>query len=205
VIGLVVLVVVGSIMFFTQQNPSQSSPYGGTLALDDPLSTNSSGYEWQDATTVTGCTFTNGAYHVQEQIQGQVNNCIALATTYDNFAYQVQMTIMEGDCGGVVFRISSNNIESYYFRICQDGSYSLSINQISVIRSGYSTNINRGLGQQNLIAATTQGNTITLYVNNQQITSVNDSTYSQGRIGVVADDERNPTEVEFQDAKVWTL
>ena len=64
---------------------------------------------------------------------------------------------------------------------------------------------NTGLGQQNLIAVVANGSTITLYVNNQQVTSVDDSTYSQGQIGVVADDEGNPTEVEFRDAKVWTL
>jgi len=57
----------------------------------------------------------------------------------------------------------------------------------------------------NLIAVVAKGNSITLYVNGQNIGSVSDSTYSQGEIGVAADDVSNPTEVVFSNAKVWTF
>jgi hypothetical protein len=48
------------------------------------------------------------------------------------------------------------------------------------------------------------GSNISLYVNNQQIDNVSDSTFSQGEIGVAASNN-NLTEVVFTNAKVWTL
>jgi hypothetical protein len=59
------------------------------------------------------------------------------------------------------------------------------------------------LGALNLIAIVANSNTFTLYINHQLINSVQDSTYSQGQIGLVADNDNSPTEVAFSNAKVW--
>ncbi len=215
VVGLVVLLVGVSIAYFFFQRTPQlvaipNLPYEGYLALDDPLQDNSHGYSWYERTDATSgwpCTFAGGAYHVSISQQGTFSYCDA-GPTFSNFVYQVQMTILHGDYGGVILRTNPVNSEAYYFRIGQDGSYELGLNtnnQIQVLTTGHSTSINTGLGQGNLIVVIANGSTITVYVNNQKVAVVNDNNYSQGRIGVVAEDEGNPTEVEFRDAKVWTL
>jgi hypothetical protein len=50
-----------------------------------------------------------------------------------------------------------------------------------------------------------QGNVISLFVNKQFIASISDTTYSSGGIGLIAEDQGNPTDVAFNDAQVWKL
>jgi hypothetical protein len=212
VIGLVVLVVAASVVYFSFQRTSQlvaipNLPYKGYLALDDPLQDNSHGYSWYERTDGGGsCAFTGGAYML---VSNTALRFCSANTTFSNFVYQVQITTIKGDYGGIFFRSDTINANFYSFRIGQDGFYELDTFQnnkfLQKLVAGFSNSINVGLGQENLLAVAANGSIITLYVNNVQIASVNDSTYSQGQIGVVADNEGNLTEVEFRDAKVWTL
>ena len=235
-VGLALLVAVGaSVGFFyftrsNQQNPSlstssnqqnltsptttsnnQQNPYPpyGTLALDDPLSDNSHGYGWYDYPTNSiggACQFTGGAYHVSQSNAQYISFCSAKSTNFSNFAFEVQMRIIQGDCGGVIFRFQEpNNGTFYHFAVCQDGMYALYDSyDITLIQPNSSSAIHTGLNQSNLIAVVANGSTLDLYVNNQKIDSVSDSAHSQGQIGVAATDVKNPTEVVFSDAKVWT-
>jgi serine/threonine protein kinase len=228
-IGLVLLVVIGSfgIFYFKYDNILQrnsllnagiTNPYPpntGTLALNDPLGDNSNGYFWYEGNDNGGrCGFSGGAYHVSLSQQGTYRYCTAGATNYSNFTYQVQMTIVQGFSGGIIFRTDPVNMKYYYFHIDIDGSYALDIYNnlgfITTLKSGSNTAnnntvINTGLNQSNVIAVVVIGSNISLYVNNQQIDSVSDSTYSHGEIGVAASSIGNPTEVVFSNAKVWTL
>ena len=223
VVGLVLLIVVGSAGFFyfryfnylqriSLLNAASANPYSGTLALNDPLSDNSNGYFWTEGGDAEGtCAFTGGAYHVNESQQGDFRICAAGNTNFSNFAYEVQMTIVQGDRGGIGFRADDANVKFYSFRIGQDGSYELQLHvdnsraDIRTLTSGSSSAINTGLNQANTIAVVANGNTISLYVNRQEIDSVTDSTFSHGQIGVVAYDNSNPTEVAYSNAQVWTL
>src|SRR5437016_8687954 len=81
----------------------------------------------------------------------------------------------------------NGSADTYYlFRLGVDGSYSLLLmsqansDGVSLATGPVSVN----LSQPNLIAAVVSGGSIVLYVNRQLITSVNDSTYSHGRIAV---------------------
>ena len=71
--------------------------------------------------------------------------------------------------------------------------------------AGSSSAIKTGLKQSNLIAVVANGTNIKLYANEQLITSLNDTSFSHGAIGLVAEDDSNPTEVVFSNAKVWTI
>jgi len=62
-----------------------------------------------------------------------------------------------------------------------------------------------GLTQANLIAVVANGGTLSFYVNKQFVTSVSDSSYTSGEVGVLAQDETQPTEVAYSDAQVWKL
>ncbi len=144
-------------------------------------------------------------------VHDNTNDCLA-SPNFSDFAYQVQMTIVKGDGGGIGFRIDNTKGSSYTFFIGQNGDYALwSFNncgsnncKFSELRSGSSPFINTGLGQSNLLAVVASGSTIDLYVNNHKIDSVSDSSFSQGQIGVSATYLNGPTEVVFSNAKVWT-
>jgi hypothetical protein len=180
----------------------------GKPVLDDPLSDNSNGYGWNVGSGY--CTFLGGALHAKRPSPGALDCDATGASSFSNFAFQVQMTIMSGDAGGIDFRINpANNYAGYYFSIGRDGSYrfyrsaNFSLQQVGI--SGFSAAIHTGLGKTNLITVIAQNNTFDLYVNAQYIATVTDSAYSQGFVGVFAENISNSTEVAFKSAKLWTL
>src|SRR6266567_3335466 len=229
--GLALLIAVGGsvgFFYFTRSNQqiptssattsnNQQNPYPpyGTLALDDPLSDNSQGHNWQESDPSLGtCTFTGGAYHVNAILNDSTNGCLA-SPNFSDFAYQVQMTIVKGDGGGIIFRDDNARGNTYYFAIGQQSGvwgYKLwgfnncnSNNcKVSELRSGSSAAIKTGLNQSNLVAVVASGSIIDLYVNNHKIDSVSDNSYGSGQIGVAATYLKSPTEVVFSNAKVWT-
>src|SRR6266699_1263116 len=230
-VGLALLVAVGGslgVFYFTRSNQqiptssattsnNQQIPYPpyGTLALDDPLSDNSQGHNWQGIDASLGtCTFTGGAYHVNAILNDSTNDCLA-SPNFSDFAYQVQMTIVKGDGGGIIFREDNARGNGYYFAIgLQSGVWGYKLwgfnncnsnnCKVSELRSGSSAAIKTGLNQSNLVAVVASGSIIDLYVNNHKIDSVSDNSYGSGQIGVAATYLRSPTEVVFSDAKVWT-
>ncbi len=182
----------------------------GNPALNDPLQSNS-GNNW-DVTSITGgggCAFTGGAYHASMPQKDFIAPCFAETTNFRNFAYQVQMTIVKGDQGGIAFRGDASKGTFYYFHISTSGTYALEIYTNynpapQPLIQGKNPAIKTGLNQTNLLAVLANGNSLVLYVNKQQIASVNDGTYSQGQIGVIAESVQNPTDVVFTTAEVWT-
>lgn len=154
------------------------------------------------------CQFINETYHVIELNANYFTYCTD-KTPFDNFAFEVQMTIIQGDCGGIIFRAAGTVGNNYFFQICQNGTYALytigSNNSISktLIRSKSSHAVHSGLNQANTIAVVANGATLTLYVNYQNIDHITDATYSRGQLGFVAYPENQTTEVIYSNAKVW--
>ncbi len=165
---------------FIAQNRNPYPPYTGTLVLKDPLSDNSRGYQWgEGADNTGGCQFTGGTYHASVSNGAEI--CTAHNAGVSNFAFEVQMTIIRGDCGGLVFRADLIQANAYLLRVCTDGYYKLFFiaNQNAgqqLIPPRFSAAINTGLDQTNLITIVANGNTITLYVNRYQIATISDST-----------------------------
>ncbi len=189
-------------------NPNPYPPRSGTLALYDPLRDDSSGSGWDKGTKI--CAFIAGAYHVSAIGTSHLVDCFAQATNFSNFAYEVQMTIIKGDVGGMIFRADSANNTYYSFFVAQNGYYSLYTcgNTCKPLVSKFSPSINQGLNKINLLAVVAMGITITLYMNHQQLVSLNDSTYNLGQIGLIASPGPNtsdPTEVVYSNLKVWSL
>ena len=180
----------------------------GNPILDDQLNGQSAD-NWDEYTQAgVSCTFTGNAYHVIMQQTDYVTLCFAHATNFSNFAFQVQMTIIKGDGGGLIFR--ANKSSSYRFRVSQDGTYDLiSIDANNNIGrptgSESSSAIKTGLNQPNLLTVVARGSHIYLYVNKQYLTDVSDSISSSGMIGLFAVDFGNQTEVAYTNAQVWTL
>jgi hypothetical protein len=142
------------------------------------------------------------------------NDCVASSTNFSNFAFEVDMTITKGDCGGVIFRADNANYKYYLLSICQDGTFSFS--KYKSNKSPYSDTlinssnsipyINKSLDHTNIIAVVANKSNLMLFVNRHQIGSVTDNTYTQGQIGLIADNNSSPsTSVSYTNAKVWTL
>src|SRR5712691_11067325 len=190
-----------------------SAVANGAPIINDPLQNNSQNYNW-DTTNIQGgggCAFTGGAYHASMPQTGYISACFAQATNFSNFSYQIQMTIIKGDQGGIVFRADPSKGSFYYFHISTSGAYALEIysnynpSRSQPLIQGMSPAIKTGLNQTNLITVVANGNGLKLFVNMQQIASVSDSTYNGGKIGVIAEDISNPTEVVFRNVVVWPL
>lgn len=183
--------------------------------LSDPLQNNNQGYAWLEQQG--SCEFFDGQYHAIVRETAHVRLCSAQATNYSNFVYEVRMTIMAGDCGAITFRSDDANSRMYFFRICQNGTYLLGRYGGNSPSTGSNTSpilaekltpqsiIHQGLHQSNLIAVVVNGGAIELWINHQHISTVNDDTYRQGRIGLAANSFKQPTEVVFSDVRVWTF
>jgi hypothetical protein len=129
--------------------------------------------------------------------------CIAQNPNFSDFTLQVQMKILKGTGGGILFRVAGS--AGYYFRITVDGHYALftcnGADCSKALIGGFSSEITQGLKQTNSLAVVVTGNHIDLYVNSIRINGGDGSGSLQGQIGVVA----GPSgEVVFGDAKIWT-
>lgn len=191
------------------------NPYGGKgiLALIDPLKDNSIDNGWEEYSGTDTCAFTGGTYHVRASDTPYFNRCgksFSSFNDFDNFVFEVQMTIVQGYAGGMTFRDNMNG-KMYVFIVSQDGSYALRICRNAgqacdlPLKRGSTSVINQSLNATNLIAVVARGNNITLYVNHQQIANVTDSTYIQGQIGMIAYPYESLTEVAYSNARVWNL
>jgi hypothetical protein len=209
---------------------------GATLALYDPLKSfkdTSKGYTWNDSLQNGSCQFLGEALHVtvnMNAVNAHFHSCGVDKPKFSNFAYQVKMTFIQGDCGGILFRL--NGEELYYFYICQDSESAANCAadsaEYGLIRYindnarpsyvpilvgtggtawGCSQFINAGSNQTNTIAVRAQGPSIQLYVNQHPIWIGKDNNYLDGTIGVLARtfDPSRSSEVAFSGATVWTL
>ncbi len=179
---------------------AQPANTSGTLALNDSLSAQSAN-NW--AINAGGCAFANGAYHATATQAGTFSVCMAQATNFSNFTYQVNMTILSGttgDGGGLIFRSASG--KAYRLHVGSDGSFDL-VDEAHGLASGNSAAIKTGLNQTNVLKVKAQGTSISLYVNNVLLAKVEDSFSSSGAIGVLAVDFTQPTDVAFSNAQVW--
>jgi DnaJ C terminal domain len=192
-----------------------TSAISGTPVLNDSLNAQS-GSNWDllapaNSSVGGSCQFTNGAYHANMPAKGFFQPCYANSPTFNNFAFQVQMTITQGDEGGILFRADPNTSKYYLFRIDTHGAYDLfvySSNQSSSatrLLSGAAQSFKTGLNQTNTLALVAKGNTLYFYVNSQFIDSASDGTFSSGKIGVFGEDATNPTDAAFANAQVWQL
>ncbi len=161
-----------------------------------------------------GCQLTANGYSSWAEQPGGVTNCWAgNASTLSDFAYQVQMTITRGNYGGMIFRY--NGADEYRFSVGQDGTYDFVVtvngdkgkggNCCEKLAQGSSTAINQNLNQTNTLTVVARGNNIYLYINGIFINHVIDAHISSGQIGLFAYSYSLPTNVEFNNLKVWTL
>jgi hypothetical protein len=185
---------------------------GGSPALNDPLTQqDANNWEVDDKTGGGGCAFTGGSFHASMPQKGFFASCYAQNSNFSNFAFQVQMTILKGDRGGIIFRSDSAATKFYLLRFGQDGTYNLFVytgnsgSNAKNLLEGSAPTFHTGTNQANEIAVVASGSNMYVYVNQQYVASLADGTYSSGEIAVFAEDHTNSTEVAFSNAQVWKL
>ena len=178
-----------------------------TPSITDPLN-NANSSIWE---ATTACNLTNGAYHASIATKNEIVFCRALSTDFHNVAFQVQMTMLKGDLGGLMFRGSLdalNQVQSYFFALDPVGGYHLFTllgGGLNPLREATSPAITSGLNKPNLITVIAQDNRFYLYVNKQFVAVVRDNSYSSGEVGLFALDLNLPTDVVFSNAQMWAL
>jgi eukaryotic-like serine/threonine-protein kinase len=192
----------------------------GQLALYDPLTDDRKGYQWLSTGLSKlppangNCAFRKGGFDVS--VNGDANHkiyfhpCIANNTNFSNFAYEVNMKILEGDCGGLTFR--GNGDAFYYFIVCQDGHYRFvkytnDQTPAVILKDAISPSIIMMLNADNSIALKADGTTMSLYLNERLIDNIQASSYHSGQIGIlVRSQELNVlTEAVFSNVHLWKL
>ena len=182
----------------------------GTPVINDALSDKNNS-SWNEAGKQgDGCTFTGGSYHIGATQPGLIS-CLAGQNSVSDFAFQVQMSIVKGDGGGIDFRISnvtSSNIDAYFLNVSSTGGYALLVSQngsSKLLMRSTSSALKQGLNQPNLLTVIARGDSMYLYMNKQFVTSIKDTTYGSGRIGLFVSDLQQPSEVALSNAELWAL
>ncbi|MFL5627657.1 MAG: hypothetical protein ACJ788_18930 [Ktedonobacteraceae bacterium] len=184
----------------------------GTPTLNDPLTSQSSTTWSSLGSSNSSCTFAGGSLHATSSTGSA--GCVALGNTYSNFAYQVQMTIMNGDLGGIFFRTDQVNRKLYLLALSPQGVYVLAYTQPgssgyangNVLAASVSPAINTGLHSTNILGVIARDNDIYIFINKQFITKVSDNTSKAGEIGVMSGSSKNTaSEATFNNAQVWNI
>ena len=180
----------------------------GTLVLSDPLSGATSQKNAQGWKAEPGCQFTGGHYQIDTSSSIPLRTC--LGPSLQNFAFEVQMTIIQGDCGEILFRANISSNTFYDFLVCQQGVFSLAkvVGEhpgIPLLQPTSSSSLNPELNQVNTLAVVANGNSISLYANKHLLGSVQDSSSSAGLLALGAVETNGPTFVAFSHARIWSL
>jgi hypothetical protein len=224
-ISLALMLVIGSIVGFIiyqsyQDNVNRQKAHdaylsslsgNGTLIFSDPLREASSWWRNDTDGGATTCQFEGNAYHIKPQ-GSYFKGCYAQGT-YSKFAFEVQLTIIQGDSGGITFRDSHDRNGMFYlFSIYQDGKYDIARYAMfgtfeHLLPYGHSSAIHTGLGKPNTMAVRASGRALTFYVNEQEIQHFQDDGYDSGSIGLTAYPENvgNEADLSFTNARLWTL
>jgi hypothetical protein len=155
------------------------------------------------------CTFKYHSYHVSilPPSQGSRRNaCLLRGPAFTNFAMQVDMKLLKGDVGGMVYHTNGQDAYSW-FTLDARGCYRLvhvSLNgQISILSKDQQSCLAIPMQNTNQLTVIAQGSTIYLYINGKFIAQTIDSSIPKGGIGLIAIERAQPTEIVFHNLKVW--
>lgn len=138
----------------------------------------------------SSCTFTNNSYVANANGSQTLQPCIAASSrlNYSDAAFQVGVTLLQGNDAGLVFRTSADGSQFYDFEITRQGQFYLRYRNHGtytyLIQATTSSAIT-GNGHQNTLLAVARGTDFQLFINDTFVGEANDSTFATGGIGVV--------------------
>src|SRR5260370_19288139 len=181
---------------------SSSSP----LLIDNLSAKNNIWYE------NTPCVFINGTYHVIVRQANLLVPCESTSLSYDNAAFQVDVSLLSGNDAGLIFR--ANGQQYYDFEITSQWEFFFRRHDANASTGTY-TYLIQDTGS-NAIALGNQKNTLLvianssdfkLFINNVFVGEQQDSTYTSGQVGFVIGTLPSETsgEASFAHFKVYMV
>jgi serine/threonine protein kinase len=153
------------------------------------------------------CSYTNNAFEEDIVNSNAIVHCYERTSEFTNLTFQAQIAIQTGDGGGLLFRSNPddniNHSPEYRFYIYTDGSYALTTPS-GTLSSG-SAGLSIGLNKTVTLTAIAYGTTITLYLNERQLVTLQDSNASTGIVGLFGADVSQQTTVDFTNVSIWQL
>ncbi|MBO0790545.1 MAG: toll/interleukin-1 receptor domain-containing protein [Ktedonobacteraceae bacterium] len=147
--------------------------------------------------------FEQGAYHLYIREQNVYRCGWAQEIDLGNVAFQAEMTILEGDGGGMVFRAGQNEPSGYRFSVSRYGSHCIYGKTVLTQLSAPKADLNHIY----LLTVIARNSSLLLYVNKKCIASIVDDSATSGRIGFMAVNHatQDQAHVIFRNAQVWNL
>jgi hypothetical protein len=182
-------------------------PGHGKISLYDPLSDANPNHWKEDDNDKKYCHYVDSAYHIYTDDFLHLSSQCPSEQIFNDFAFSVSMTIINGDCGGITIAYL------YQFDVCTDGYYYLHEYDVNgwtdatnLIREFYRPEVITSLKQSNELSLVAQGENITLFINSQKVGETSLHWVIKGQIGLDAANKSGTlAEVAYKDAKVWTL
>lgn len=189
---------------------SERAITGSTPLLTDDLSSSIIGGWNVDATS---CIFTGGTYHVIVKQANVLVPCESNILTYDNAAFQVDVSLLSGSYAGLIFRANDqqfydfgiNNLGEFFFRRHDvnangQGTYTY------LVQATASSAIAAG-SQKNTLLVIANGSDFKLFINGVFVGELQDSTYTGGEVGFDAGTTPsvNRAEASFSNFKVYQV
>lgn len=171
----------------------QSNPAGRTL-YTDPLNNSRSSAtiraNWEESNS---CTFQSDGYHALSR--SALVTCMEGNYSYGDATISVDMSLISGQLGGVIFRTSSvpfvGNYAGYLFEVDSQGNYSVSYSSMpfgnTVLQRGSITRgFRTGYHVRNTLQVVMNGSSLSFYVNGVFLDQETDTTFAAGTIGFLA-------------------
>jgi hypothetical protein len=183
----------------------------GRLLANDSLSTPGLWGMHESGSWGGTCIFKDGTYQVIEDVATRAYGCEASdgSLQASNFIYEVQVSILSGDCGGLRFRYNRNTNAGYIFRICHDRNIILSCTRpnvpTAILFDAVSPAVHSNYHEKNILAVMAKGRELRLYVNKQPIVTISDNTISRGAFSLDVQAATQSTTMAFNNAKIWQL
>jgi hypothetical protein len=181
VLATLSLILVGCGLFGPPQNPF----------LYEERFSQSEGNSWYVSEgEVSKCWIGDGKYHFELKENKYLPTKNSAAGEYDDYQLDIDLYHIEGtnnkSVGGVIFRLV--DWDNYYeFLVSPAGTFKfrkqVENNWVDITGWTSSDAIVQGVGTNHLTVVA-DGSLITLYVNDEQVYSGNDSSFSTGQIGV---------------------
>jgi hypothetical protein len=126
--------------------------------------------------------------------------CHEAATSYTDFAAQVDMSIQSGHSGGLLFRMSETPGQGYLFEVNSQGQYKISVSSdfdlgsLTTLRDWTNSSALKTGTANNQLQVIAKGSTLLFYLNGvYQPSPIQDTTLSSGNIGFLATSENGDT------------
>lgn len=203
----VLVALVGVVVWWRPDGRSPEEQYQAATrsapVIDDTMKTNEAGHRWSEDTTIFGeCRFEQGAYHVLPV--ANAHRCCRSDVYLDDLAVEATVTIEDGDEGGIGFRWDDSS--GYFFHITASGyvlfTYDRPTDRVETLLRGSAPVEPTG---PNLVAVLARGPTIDLYVNEEYVATIEDTTFRTGAVVLCARDILGGTNVAFRDVQAWSV